>query len=167
MQPNDYYADVTGPVLERWFIGRDTFSTLYLFFDEPCKVMPGAVYTLYIGGANVGYTLNIVRYSYSSFNKEIRAEFSNSCLPSNSSCLSYISTILAASSDSLYLSISSNSVNDYALIPNPNAAYNSILQGQPICSPCEQGLYMASNCTSSSDRVCSKCGSWYALYCSL
>lgn len=133
--PRQYTSDSVGPKLERWFINRDTYASLFLFFDEPVRSRVNASYSIsFASQLNTAYSLFVSSIDYKNLNTEVTIGFGSSCYPSNATCTSRLPSILQRSIETLYLNIASDSLIDFALIPNGNVAIGgntALKQGDP------------------------------------
>lgn len=174
--PLVYIADTRSPVLLRWFLDRSNFASVVLFFDEPVTVNRNASYGISIGfpptPANTN-TLIVTNVTYLSHNTEVVLSIT---LPP------YLISVLSTETTSIYFLLAANSVYDFAVVPNGNAALAGLtaqVEGSPgmfaryaikvsffntfvivDCSGCPTGYYTSTSCTLHSDRICSPCGSW-------
>ena len=135
MLPLIYIPDTSPPFLVRWYVNRETFNSLLLYFNEPVTLSPNASFAIkFIELGNTHYPFNITSVAYADYNTQVTLNAANRCIPSANQCLTSLESLFRAATDTAYLLMSANSVFDFAAIANGNIAItdiNAIVQGAP------------------------------------
>eukprot|EP01041_Mallomonas_annulata_P003287 gene3287-6514_t len=194
--PGTFVADTTSPVLQKWYLDRQR-GYIHMFFDEPIHVFRVFRIYLYVdrpthfqnatsvpSPTDVSYetqgtvaVVNVRRLCHTNTSIIVpEASFSiTNCDP-----LSYLGKVTNSGSTKqelllpLFLSMDYSAVRDRAQKPNfaVGVSFNfAMKEGNPDCSLCEPGYYVAVNCTAHSDRICRPCsvcpiGEWTRQTCS-
>lgn len=69
---------------------------------------------------NNTFRLSFNSFAYTDYNTQITLEMVNSCIPSQSDCLTSLGKLLQTTSGYVYLLMTGNSVFDFAFAPNGN-----------------------------------------------
>lgn len=166
--PDTYVFDNIAPVLNRYYVNRDT-GTMQMIFDEPVKLLNVNKMILYQGSqryVNPTYILSTGRrfeagasITYSSFNRKLVVAINDFCINFgiDGTCSKMYLDSIKSEKYALFLFIEEDCFADVA---NSNLLAPFIIplkEGGPDCSSCEHGSFVSKNCTTYSDRVCSRC----------
>lgn len=171
--PDVYIPDTTAPSLVRWYIDREIY-VMHLIFDEPVTLVNVSSITLFKSLLDKsivtpGYNCIITGHEYDSQGVNVNVRLEDYCITygvlndGEVTCLHTFYNTISEQSDihgPLYISLPQISFQDRAYVPNliNEISGNRLLaESGPDCSLCASGYFVSEECTSHSDRICSKC----------
>ena len=171
--PDLYVPDTTSPSLVRWYIDRETYI-MYLIFDEPVTLVNVSSINFFKSNSeNVivtpGYKFVITEHEYDSLGINVNLKLEDYCITyytlkdGDIVCTTSVYTTIndqSHPSSALYISLPQSSFQDRAYAPNlinEISGDNLLVEFGPECTLCPSGYFVSKECTSHSDRICSKC----------
>lgn len=161
--PSEYFNDTISPSVIKWFYDSYTTS-INIIFSEPVNLLNCSGIQIQSNKFNI--TLNDCIPHYLNYGTKIRLYLNESNFTTITSQINITKMLIEKEViyqlneikyGNLYLSILKKTISDVVIEPNFIENSFHILQSTPDCSPCPDGTFLLSACTSLNDRICQSC----------